>query len=301
MKINKGLILATIVGLVYATSSNVFTNANALLTAPTDYTYAYRPTGNPSGSPYYLLEEKDGDFVYDIGYTRTADGAYYNYSITYDNNDFDLLPDGLEITHTFNRSNSGWVSSGTGLYYPDGGAIGSDGTVGTIVNKWNFIFDNQTNKDYLLSLDNSSTGGTFIVDYTVNTYTQTAFFAGSGGFNRVFINAFSSITVRTSGTASSRYLDAWYLEDLGISDSWQEGYDNGEQVGEDYGYDQGYSNGLDDGINQSGLFEIISATFSGLSDFLSVAIFGDITFGTLVLFPLMFGILFFILRVIRGQ
>ena len=296
-----------VAGLVYGTSSNAFYNVNADLTSPTDFDYAYEYYNDG----FYLTQFDGQDYLFaePVLYTRTADSTYFNYTTIVNGGDglFDFVPEGLDITMTFNRSNTSWeFITGEG-YFSDDTKIGSNNSVGTIAQKTSIQFDNQTPNNYYVYLDHSSTGNNGrpwtleINDLNIITWDGLGVAHTTNIFMRLYLPSFTKLEFFSSSNSNAIYFDAWYLEDLGISDSYDNGYQDGYIVGEEDGFDDGYDEGLDDGVNQSGLFEIISATFSGLSDFLSVAIFGGITFGTLVLFPLMFGILFFILRVIRGQ
>jgi hypothetical protein len=294
MKINKGLILATIVGLVYATSSNVFTNVDAALTPPTSYDINYRQFNGK----FRIGGSSGGTDI--LGYQRTADGVYYNYSNTFNNAENALIPLGLEITMTFNRSNIGnWNAVGTPpnvFYQPWDTNIGSDNTVGSLANKFYFEFDNQTNKDYRLFIDISSTAsfGNYQLKYNGNLFinnTSDNFYTGTNATALMvfYLPAFTTLEFYRVTTTAATYLDGWYLKDLGVSDSYNEGFDDG------------FLDGYDDALTDGGIFGIFTAVFSSMASILSIELFAEITLGTVLLFPLMFGILFFILRVIRGQ
>jgi hypothetical protein len=190
----------------------------ASLTPPATYAYSY--TWNAGASEQYLNVNGVDSIPL---YTRTADGAYYNYTSTYN------VVDGLNVTQTFNRSNSTWQSSGTS-YKPDENKIGSNNTVGSL-SKFYFNFNNQTNKNYLLYLDFSSTTGDVNVfvnheynDIEYDTYDTTSLF-NAGSFSKWFIPAYTKVEFTQNLSSNLRYFDAWYLQDLGISDAYQQGLD----------------------------------------------------------------------------
>jgi hypothetical protein len=243
-----------LVALLGITSFNQpFKHAEASLSRPSTYHYFYAPIDNPSPAPdHWRLADWNGtsspNSNNDTRYTRTVDGSYYNYSLTVNNSTDSFLPEGLEITMNFNRSNTSWTQvSGTSLYNPtDYNKIGSDSTVGTISNKVNLRFLNNTNKNFKLFVDlSSSASGIFSTisysnDIYYNDYETT-------NFNVVYLPSFSDVNVYFTLGSASRYFDAWYLQDLGVSSAYTEGYDQGETDGYDTGYDTGYDLGFDEG------------------------------------------------------
>jgi len=312
---NKLLITSMSLSLVVLfTSNNNFTNANAL-TPPASYDLAYTFIDNPSPAPDYFaliapLYELNG---FDIPYTRTSDGSYFNYTATLDNDLSDRIPLGLEITHTFNRSNTSW-SGTTGGYVPTSSTIGSNNTVGT-VQKINFTFDNQTNNDYALFLDLSSTNlgpAGYNLTYNLNSYyahaTVTLFSTNLSTLQKIYLPAFTSLNINRS-TSSQEYFDAWYLQDLGVSASYTEGYLDGDADGFEDGFDLGYENGLEDGYQDglealedstTGLFDILGNVFGAVGTIFEIYILPGINIGMLVFIPLIFTLLLFILKILRG-
>jgi hypothetical protein len=192
---------------------------------------------------------------------------------------------------TFKRSNVGnWTLNGS-LYEPWDSYIGSNSSVGTIQDKYSFTFSNQTKKNFLLYFD-SSTSGLHYVSIEINNTSIYGEFGGlrvTNTMNQLYIPSYSTFEIFSISTSSARYFDAWYLYDLGVSDSYNEGFDDG------------FLDGYDDALTDGGIFGIFTAVFSSMASILSIELFAEITLGTVLLFPLMFGILFFILRVIRGQ
>jgi hypothetical protein len=188
----------------------------ASLTPPATYDYSY--TWNAGASEQYLNVNGVDSIPL---YTRIADGIYFNYTSTFN------VIDGLIATHTFNRSNTTWQVSGSS-YKPDDTKIGSDSTVGSISNKVYLKFDNQTNKDYTLWLDTSNTS----IEHWTFEYNDIPNYGRFGGvqiavveLNRFYVPAFTKTELYRSTTSTNTYFDAWYLEDLGISDAYQQGLD----------------------------------------------------------------------------
>ena len=233
-------------------------------------------------------------------YTRTSDGAYYNYSLTIDNSDTSILPLGLELTMIYNRSNTNWFSI-TGGYLPADTKIGSNNTVGDISNKFNLTYNNQTNKDYLLYLDLSSTNMTIYADMFLNSerYITTSsnrivLEAPAYQLYRIYLPSFSNLNIySTAWFSQARYFDAWYLKDLGVSAS----YDAGYEVGEDDGYADGLSNNPNILINAA---ESLIGMFVNFTFILfSLELFGV---SILTVVGVLFGIvaIVWILKTIRG-
>jgi hypothetical protein len=187
----------------------------ASLTPPASYDYSY--TWNATASEQYLNVNGVDSIPL---YTRTSDGIYWNYSSTFN------VVDGLSVTQIFNRSNSIWQSSGTS-YKPDEDKIGSDTTVGTIINKLSLSFDNQTNKDYFFALDVSSSPAIFSINIFYNDiiYNYNRDSHATINLRYFYIPAFTNFLIRSTSQANGIYFDSWYLQDLGISDSYQQGLD----------------------------------------------------------------------------
>jgi hypothetical protein len=261
---------------------------NAALTAPASYDYSYTYDGGftyeLNVSPYYVY------------YTRTADGVYYNYTST-----FELL-DGLEITQTFNRSNTSWtfISGSPGGYTPTDTKIGASNTVGS-VQKLNFTFDNQTNKNYTLWFDRSSSSsdeyyGTNYDGVGYGGRYTTMLFADTENLNKLYLPSYTTLNIERT-LSNAEYLDAWYLQDLGVSSAYDAGVDAGELIG----YDDGYADGL--GNNPNVLLNGFQAMVGILVNFVlmivNLEVFGvsiiDI-FAVVVLFT---GIVW-VLKLIRG-
>jgi len=296
-----------------------------LLSEPESYDYAYKNE--------YYDQLGDDTFLWEGGlndgipafFTRTADGLYYNYVSS-----INTIISGLNVSLTFNHSNTSWadpLDTGFGGWVPYNiSYIGSDNSVGTI-SKVIYDFNNDTKYDYLLYLDRSSSGTNRVGYYEITSKStgQQFYYTSYTALNRFLIPAYSISKIYFDSTSEVVYLDAFYLKDLGISDSYSngssdgysdgysegysegssEGYLDGYSVGESYGYSSGYNNGYSDAIEFNsgyvtvgeGIGEILSSTAS----FFAIEVIPGlgITLGALIFAPIVFGILFMILKKIK--
>lgn len=213
--INKQLMLVAMlsVGTALTTMGKV-KPALASLTPPATYDYSY--TWNATASEQYLNVNGVDSIPL---YTRTADGAYWNYTSTFN------VIDGLSVTQTFNRSNTTWQASGAN-WKPDENRIGSDATVGSVSNKVYLKFDNQTNEDFLLYVDYSSTANVrnWIIKY--DGLQNWEFYLNTTQLSPItIIKSYSYVEIFPTSQSTALYIDAWYLRDLGVSQAYQEGLD----------------------------------------------------------------------------
>jgi hypothetical protein len=296
MKIkNKIFTLLGVFTLVGLTHSFTLKDLNASLTAPASYDINY------SWDSVSLRQELGTTTIGgpSPAYTRTADGIYYNYStlINYTSNPT-ILPDGLEITMTFDRSNTSWTSV-TGGYIPTENKIGSDSSVGiAIYDRLNLKFDNQTNKDYKLILDYSSSGHSNIghqmyydsVNYP--TYTTFVRFINTH-LSLVLIPAYYVLELSSMPSSSNLYFDAWYLQDLGVSASYDAGYEQGDI--------DGYEDGLGNNPNVllSGFQAMVGILVNFMLMILNLEVFGVSIMSVFGILALFVGVIW-ILKVVRG-
>jgi len=136
--INKNLMLVAMLSMGTAlTTLGKLKPALASLTPPATYAYSY--TWNAAASEQYF----NANGVNSIPlYTRIVDGIYFNYLNTLN------IIDGFVVTQRFNRSNTTWESSGM-FYKPDENRIGSNSSVGSISQKFDFTFDKSLALDTL--------------------------------------------------------------------------------------------------------------------------------------------------------
>jgi hypothetical protein len=304
MKINKIAILMGVAGLVYGTSSNAFYNVNADLTPPSVYDIAFRHrTIAQGGNAIHEINKANSsvDRGYP-GFTRTSSGAYYNYIWNSNGGRFDgtlsnIFPVGLSVSMEFRHSNTSWFAgagSNTGYYFADDVStnIGSNNAVGTPSFKFRLIFDNQTNNNYFMYFDNSGTSGQNLVFFYYDDNAGLTFDFSYGSTNSIFhrfvLPAQSKITLETGTTSGAYYVNAWYLRNLGVSAAYTNGYDDG------------YEDGENDLILTGGLPGMIANIFDALTNIMNVNIFGDITLGGLMLFPLVITLFVFIMKMVKA-
>jgi hypothetical protein len=288
-----------------------FTNVDAALTKPTNYHIGFE-----SISSAFYYTSSNGTSPTSIAlFTRTADSSYFNYTHNFSSgqhsntSNYDL-PLGLDITMTFNRSNSSWTdASGAGFtgYYASDTKIGSNANVGSILSKTYFNFNNQTSNDYYLYIDFSTTGGSrqhFVLlngQYYITYNNNNDFFVLNTAFTKVFIPSYSTLEFYSSTTSNALYFDAWYLQDVGLSSSFEAGYDAGELWGISQGYTDGYSDGL--GNNPNVLLNGFQAMVGILVNFmlliLNLNVFGVSILSVFSIVALFVGFIW-ILKIIRG-
>jgi hypothetical protein len=219
------------------------TATEAALSAPASYDYSYRY--NSSTTRFEYMDSSVS--IAQAYYVRTTGGGYF----TYDHGPYALVNDleqSLFISMTFQRSTTSWTQASPSLgYRATDTKIGSDNTVGSIVNKVYLQFDNQTNKDYKIFFDQSSKGSEGYFTYEIDDERYYGDQVGSGTIlmghtilNRWYLPAYSKVEIYVNATSSTYYFDAWYLQDLGVSAA----YDQGNQDGYDEGYEDGYNNSV---------------------------------------------------------
>lgn len=97
------------------------------------------------------------------------------------------------------------------------------------------------------------------------------------------------------------YIDGYNEgESAGRSEGWQDGYNDGlqdgETIGENKGYNKGYQDALDDTAgNATGFKTLLFTVFTGLGEFLAIELLPGISIGVIILVPIVFGLLMFIL------
>jgi hypothetical protein len=292
MKIkNKIFTLLAVFTLVGLTHSFTLKDLNAALTPPASYDLNYRYDAVYEET-FVLGTSSLGSYT--PIYTRTSDGAYYNYSLTLDNSDTSIFPLGLELTMTFNRSNTNWYSI-TGGYLPADTKIGSNTSVGSISNKVYLKFDNQTNKDYALILDLSSTSNySLAYNFKYNSTTGNFIHAPSTtALLHLHLPSFTLFELLVPNTNGTAYFDAWYLKDLGVSDSYDAGYEQGDI--------DGYEDGLGNNPNVllSGFQAMVGILVNFMLMILNLEVFGVSIMSVFGILALFVGVIW-ILKIVRG-
>jgi hypothetical protein len=292
MKLNKKKISALLgVGLISALTFGPTLNTYAALTPPTSYILNYRYSSVANRMAFGTSSLGD----LDLTFLRTSSGSYYNYSTLIEDpaNNF-----GLDIEMIFRHSNSQWTDKGFNYYSPNE-AIGSNAQVGNVI-KHEMTFTNNTNKDYRLYLDISTTAddrsyemfygnqgfGHYYTYHHVVYWDYTTFFIPANTTFKLF-----------SGTSSSLYMDAWYLQDLGLSPSYVAGYEDNSV------YDLGFSAGFDSINAPNTLLMGFQAMVGILVNFalmiVNLEVFGVSLINVFSILALFVGIVW-ILKIIRG-
>jgi hypothetical protein len=287
---NKIYTLLSVFTLVGLTHSLTLKDLNAALTAPSGWTFKYTNEDFPG----FKIRSTTA-VITTPQYTRTADGVYYNYTNT------STITTGLTVTQTFNRSNTIWYNA-AGLYVPSDTKIGSNSSVGSIGNKVYLRFNNQTNKDYAIHLDYSSNGNTgFSNRTTYGSITYGKFSAywdvWSPTFFKVPLFAYTELQLSIDTTSTTQYLDAWYLQDLGVNGAYNAGY----EIGETDGYSNGYSDGLNNNPNilLNGFQAMVGILVNFVLMIANLEVFGVSIMGIFSIVVLFTGIVW-VLKLIRG-
>jgi hypothetical protein len=291
---NKIFTLLGVFTLVGLSHSFTLKDLNAALTAPSSYDFNYQYSS--SLNRFVIGRSSLGTIA--PSYTLTADGGYVDYSatLTSSSNSGGILPEGLDITMIFNRSNTSWQGLGPfpfQSWFPNDTKIGSDQFVGTVTAKYQFIFNNQTNQDYLLYFDISTSTGTTNVQYKVNDLTQASSLILGSIQNNFIISSFSKIEIYTNSTSGARFFDAWYLQDLGVDLAYELGYDIGQAIG--------YQDGL--GNNPNILLNGFQAMVGILVNFVlmivNLEVF-DVSIMSIFAIVVLFTGIVWVLKLIRG-
>lgn len=94
----------------------------------------------------------------------------------------------------------------------------------------------------------------------------------------------------------------YYGYDKGLKEGEQIGYNNGLDVGDEQGYNRGYKDGRSEGeANKNyNAFTLVSSAFSSFGKLLNVEIYNGITIGVIVCVPIIFCVVLFIIKMIKG-
>jgi hypothetical protein len=288
MKIkNKIFTLLSVFTLVGLTHSLTLKDANAALSAPASWTYKYTNEDFPG----YKIRSTTA-VISTPSYTRTADGVYYNYTNT------STITTGLTVQQTFYRSNTSWYDN-AGLYIPSDTKIGSNSSVGTLTKEY-LKFNNQTSKDYYLYLDKSSNAGFLNYEFLlngrefVNTSAGLYMHVVTSLFMRLVIPSYSTFEMTASSIINAAlYSDAWYLLDLGVSDAYDAGYEQGDI--------DGYEDGLGNNPNVllSGFQAMVGILVNFMLMIFNLEVFGVSIMSVFGILALFVGVIW-ILKIVRG-
>lgn len=278
----KALLFQTMLALLIPGLSNT---PKTLLTPPADYDYSY---GLQTGTqdPIWYFKNHLNNQISSITYTRSLDNGFYNYDSGY----FLGIPS-FEVRFRFNGSQSAWFKFGGDLYEPWYNYIGNYTGVSTTSVKQEINFNNYGNSNYRVFFDVSS------ANYYLNYYSygQTISINSSVvplypfTLISIIVPAFSSMTFHSNDNDAK--IDAIYFEKLDITQSMS-GYANEN-------YNQGYNEGYTTAYDEFGNFDWLSSLFTTMGDLLAIEILPGITIGLILLIPIVFGVLRFIMGLFR--
>lgn len=304
-------------------------NTYALLSEPSSYHFKYKAVNIGGVNSWYFTNVGVGSYA--PTYNRSADSGYWNYTTTMQDPTYTPFP----ITLTFNRSNTPWYDTGFGWLPNDTAYIGSNNTVGNVV-KISLTLNNNTNKRYRIYLDLSSSSDNLNASYFIDNFNY-HFSAFKTTMNYYEIGAYESINFQIGYTYTSSYLDAFYLQDLGVPSAYNNGFTDGEDEGFLSGYEVGYNEGNTEGYEEGqsnffygdygiwdGLIQesvpwltgynsgynmanpteliggLITAIFTGMAPIFGIIIVGGITFGSFIIIPLSQTVLSWFFRTFGG-
>jgi hypothetical protein len=284
---NKILAVGTLSLLTLLSFGKTFTNANADLTLDT-YDYAYKQ----DFTDYWRVHNQVADAYDNPIYTRTGSVSAYNYEVSTSVE----LPFNVEMLFRLSDTPT-WSSSGGG-YRPGAlfdSTIGS--TSGTNSIKVEFDFNNTTGKTYVLQIDMETAGsingyytGTIVNDFTYSRI------SGSGFYTHV-LTPYTNLKWALATTTSARQFNAWYLSEVDADyvGPSEESFNDGFNLG----YEDGYAEGVNVGMSDIRMATLMGTVMNGVGGIFNIAILGNITLGTLALFPLLGVMVMFFKKVIQ--
>lgn len=221
----------------------------------------------------------------------------------------------FKIYMEFQNSNTSWVNfpSGSATYVPTSSSgIGANtSTTGTVENKNRFEFRNNTTKAYYLLLETLVINRVYDIqtyNYSINEVQGSLIHTTSitpanitTAFSVAVILPFTNVIFYSRVTSSNVLFNHFAIYDIQTDLTTLENY-------YDAGYDDGYLNGLEEGYKEanimndasSGFLDIFTSIFGGIASIMSIRIFPSITLGTLIFFPIIFLVMLFIIRIMRG-
>lgn len=280
----KALIFQTMLALLIPGLSNTPKQA---LTPPTTFDYSYKLQGNYQEAIWQYKNESTG--LYSIPYfTRVSNGAFYNYKLE----EYPIGGGELYISMTFNQPQNPFYNIGGNFYTPLYNNIGNfpSDTPSQIRMFYNFY--NVSHFNYLVYFDNSSQTAS-LPGYSAygpieTTLTMSVNFRNNA-LNVLLVPAFSSVSLWTYNNLSR--LDAIYFKRLPITMEMSSyGLDN---------YYEGYNEGYTTAYDEFGNFDWLSSLFTTMGDLLAIEILPGITIGLILLIPIVFGVLRFIMGLFR--
>jgi hypothetical protein len=292
--------LASLFTLIFLTSAPMIKDTQALLTEPSNYDYYLKPHLSGGVFQEYRLGTSFSGYISNPEFVRTTNptnSLYSDYNATYSWGE-------LYVSMRFDRSTTQWQNTTGNLYYPyDTPGIGSDNTVGTISHKWSLTIGNGTASDYRLYIDTSNTPSGRNYVYTLNNILISNnvglfYFIGDTGFLSLYLPAYSTMEFRTHTSTSSYLLDAWYLQDLGVSDAYTNGLTDNTSA-YDLGFDAGYDAITAPNTLLMGFQAMVGILVNFVLMIVNLEVFGISILNVFSILVLFVGVIW-ILKIVRG-
>jgi hypothetical protein len=288
----KALIIQTMLALLIPGLTDTPKQA---LTPPTTFDYSYKlqtPTGYPDPI-WHFKNESTGSYS-TIYYTRSSASLIgHNYDTGYLN----LVGfTDIEWRLQFFQSNASMFLVGDTYYQPWYNSISTNTTSGQSARKFLFQFGNLSEYNYDIYLDFSSSNSSYVfttyysalstpsLPYTLIYNISTT--GGNIANNRIRIPAFTSLGIFYDNPSGPSF-DAIYFRKLPLSQGMG-GYGQSN-------YNEGYTAAYD----EFGNFDWLSSLFTTMGDLLAIEILPGITIGLILLIPIVFGVLRFIMGLFR--
>jgi YD repeat-containing protein len=292
---------------------NVF-NANAIdIADPSgwDYKYDYdstssrleftTPDSSTEGKRVPFLQPTTNVFVSDYRYGFNLGGLS-----SYD--DEAATPFGFYIMSQTTTTSFSQVGS---VWYPTSNVIGSDS--GSLIQKIFLEFTNPTNVNYQIGInisDSSSSTWSFRYLPSINaniganpmssTQVSPSFTRSSSSIMYFYLPPYSNLYINSPVSVADMFFRSFWVAEG--STIFTQSFGDGYEIGLQEGYDDGFIDGQDSAESNvtSRISNLLSQTFAGVRNVFNIKIFDQLTIGSVMLFPLAFGIFTFIFRLIRG-
>jgi hypothetical protein len=305
MKLNKKKISALLgVGLISALTFVPTLNTQALLTAPSNFQFSYQQSNtDPTTNRSWAVRNNGGASFSTLPiYQFMSDGSTTGNQTTFNIHGLQII---LHITNTY----TDWSNITSSTYTP------IDSHIGTTNGRFKIYIENSSNKDYSIFLDLNTSDEQPWTFYSNDQSYYDGFFGTEFLFQTEFsYNSFVKLPITSHSTfyienVGNDYtiLNAFYLQDLGVNDSYTQGYDTGYDVGYDDAINEAdaYAIGYQDGLrnNPNILLNGFQAMVGILVNFVlmivNLEIFGVSILGVFSIVVLFTGIVW-VLKLIRG-
>lgn len=276
------------------------------------YTFFYStPIFYDGYYPIYDYEQDDTSMAYRDN-AMCFIGIVGSNSLTYDSVIADITAYIQQDDISYYKITGGNYEGQSGVYYYT--SINNITSLMDITSNYNYIYlVIKADESYLTMLE-ANVDDVFSGNYTYN-------------YPSIYFSSIKPTTIVNGRTEEEyRQYGAYMYEegydygnqrgyDIGYNDGQQDGYEYGYEQGYDIGYDTGYDTGIIGGdpaiyeqgynagvkSNSTNMGTTIAAFFQAIGNVLSIKIFGNtITLGTLIFVPVVLGLLWAILKIIRG-